>query len=180
VRLALAQNESTPVTANSLLARDKDYGVRCVLARKVVGDGLEDDLRINLWRACFTILETLARDKMVRIRRILAEAFMMDPDAPVKFVCTLARDRKKEVAIPILNNSPVLSDGDIVDIIDTNAPVWAQAAIASRETVSPVVADALERSGSVKAVTTMLVNHRAEIGDPTMERIVERAPKVLA
>ena len=178
VRRALAQNEAAPVAANSLLARDKDYGVRCVLARKVVGDGLADDQRTNLWRACFTILETLAHDKMVRVRRILAEAFMLAPDAPVGIVQTLARDKKREVAAPILSNSPVLSEGDIVDIIDTRPPVWAEAAIASRPTVSRAVADAQERSGSVKAVTTMLANHRAEIGHPTMERIVDRAPKV--
>lgn len=97
VRRALAQNEATPVAANSLLARDKDYGVRCVLARKVVGDGLADDQRTNLWRACFTILETLAHDKMVRVRRILTEAFMMVPDAPVEIVRTLARDKSAKL-----------------------------------------------------------------------------------
>ena len=82
VRRAVAENPSTPNQADMLLARDKDYGVRCALARKVVGVGLEEGERSGLWRMGFTILETLACDQLVRVRRILAEAFCMPPDAP--------------------------------------------------------------------------------------------------
>ena len=178
VRRAVARNASTPVPANATLARDRDYGVRCAVARKVVGEGLADDQRRSLWRVCFTILETLACDRMLRVRRILAEAFMHPPDAPANIVRILARDKKREVAAPVLRNSPVLSDVDIIDIIDTNPPDWVQTAIATRENVTPAVADALVRSGSEKVITAMLANPHVEIGEQTMERIVDHAPTV--
>ena len=178
VRRAVARNASTPVPANAILSRDKAYGVRCAVARKVVGEGLADDQRRSLWRVCFTILETLACDRVLRVRRILAEAFMHPPDAPADIVRILARDRKWEVAAPVLRNSPVLSDGDIIDIIDTNPPDWVQTAIATRENVTPAVADALVRSGSEKVITAMLANPHVEIGEQTMERIVDHAPTV--
>ncbi len=178
VRRAVARNASAPVPANARLARDRDYGVRCTLARKVVGEGLADDQRRSLWRVCFTILETLACDRLIRVRRILAEAFMHPPDAPADIVRILARDEKREVAAPVLRNSPVLSDADIIDIIDTNPPDWVQTAIATRKNVTPVVADALVRSGSEKVIAAMLANPHVEIGEQTMERIVDHAPTV--
>lgn len=178
VRRAVARNPSTPVPADAILARDKDYSVRCAVARKAVGEGLADDRRRSLWRVCFTILETLACDRVLRVRRILAEAFMHPPDAPAEIVRILARDEKREVAAPVLRHSPVLSDIDIIDIIDTHSPDWVQTAIATRENVTPAVADALVRSGSEKVITAMLANPHVEIGEQTMERIVDHAPTV--
>ena len=92
VRRAVAENPATPIKAGPLLARDDDIGVRCALARKVVGDGLAAEERRNMWRMGFTILETLARDQIVRVRRVLAEAFQSPPDAPREIVLGLARD----------------------------------------------------------------------------------------
>ncbi len=74
VRRAVAANPHTPRQADTILAKDVDYGVRCELARKIVGAGLGDDERSELWRMGFTILETLATDSVVRVRKALAEA----------------------------------------------------------------------------------------------------------
>jgi hypothetical protein len=79
VRCAVAENPNTPRQADSLLSHDPDYTVRCLLARKIVGTGLPKDDRSQLWRMGFTILETLARDALVRVRRTLAEAIKDQP-----------------------------------------------------------------------------------------------------
>ncbi len=178
VRRAVAGNPSTPNQADLLLARDTDYSVRCALARKVVGEGLADDDRRGLWRMGFTILETLACDQFVRVRRILAEAFKSPPDAPAEIVRRLARDTEREVAAPVLRHSPVLTDEDIIDIVAIDAPEWTHEAVAGRETVSPAVAAALEKSGSVSAVSAMIANPGAAFAEPTMARIVDRAEQV--
>ena len=175
VRRAVAENPSTPNQAAMLLARDEDYGVRCALARKVVGIGLADGERRGLWRMGFTILETLACDQLVRVRRILAEAFCTPPDAPPEIVRTLARDRREEVAAQVLRNSPVLTDEDIVDIVDHNAPDWAFEAVAGRESISPAVTEVLARSPSLAAVGAMVSNPGADISEPVMGGIVDRA-----
>ena len=175
VRRAVAENPSTPNQADMLLARDKDYGVRCALARKVVGVGLEEGERSGLWRMGFTILETLACDQLVRVRRILAEAFCMPPDAPPEIVRTLARDRREEVAAQVLRKSPVLTDEDIVDIVGNDAPDWAREAVADRENISPAVTEVLASSPSLAAIGAMVSNPGADIAEPVMEEIVERA-----
>lgn len=178
VRRAVAENPSTPNQADLLLARDTDYGVRCALARKIAGEGLGDDERRGLWRMGFTIIETLACDQFVRVRRLLAEAFKSSPDAPAEIVRRLARDSEREVAAPVLRHSPVLSDADIIDIVASDAPEWTFEAVAGRQTVSPAVAEALARSGPVSAVSAMIANPGAEFAEPTMACIVERAEQV--
>ena len=81
VRCAVAENPNTPRQLDTLLSRDSDYTVRCLFARKIVGAGLPKDDRSQLWRMGFTILETLARDAIVRVRRTLAEAIKDQPTA---------------------------------------------------------------------------------------------------
>ncbi len=180
VRQKVAANGATPPQADLILARDADYGVRCALAHKLVGDGLPDDERRRLWRMTFTLLETLATDQVMRVRRILAHAFQFDRQAPHKLVSGLARDREQDVAEPILANSPVLSDQELIDIVDGGAPDWAQAAIAGRPDISADLADAIARRDDPGAVRRLIENGGALIADGTMERIVARAPEVEA
>ncbi len=175
VRRAVAENPSTPNQAAVLLARDSDYSVRCALARKVVGAGLGDAERRGLWRMGFTILETLACDHVARVRAILTDAFNSHADAPAEIVRRLARDGERDVAAPVLRNSPVLTDKDIIDIVTNDAPGWACEAVAGRETISPIVTEVLARSESLPAVGAMVANDGAEIAEPVMERIVDRA-----
>ncbi len=179
VRRAVAENPMTPRQANTVLSRDSDYTVRCLLARKIVGAGLPEDERSQLWRMGFTILETLARDTLVRVRRTLAEAIKDQSSAPRPIILQLARDPEHEVAIPILRHSPVLSERDLVDIASGDAPDWAQTAIAERRTVEADVSEAIVTRGDVPAITHLLKNKRAVIDDYTIERVVDGAEKVV-
>lgn len=178
VRRVVAENPSTPGKADALLSRDANISVRCAIARKIVGGGLDEKARRDMRRMGFTILETLMRDKVVRVRRILADAFRTDPKAPRRAVLGLARDRAKWVASPILRGSPVLTDADMVSIIEDGAPEWAQAAIARRDTVSPKVTEALVARGGTRAVAAMIANPRAQLAPPVLERLVDRAEQV--
>jgi uncharacterized protein (DUF2336 family) len=143
IRRIVAENPSTPNQADVMLSRDDDVSVRCALARKIVGDGLDDDTKRNLWRMGFTILETLLRDQVVSVRRILSEAFRSSPHAPREIVVGLARDTDQEVAAPVLSKSPVLTEADLAELIEVGAPNWAKCAIADREHVSSHLWDIL-------------------------------------
>ncbi|MPY71243.1 MAG: DUF2336 domain-containing protein [Alphaproteobacteria bacterium] len=175
VRRAVAGNPSTPPQADAKLARDADVSVRCALARKAVGDGLDDTARRNLWRMGFTILETLARDQAVRVRKMLTDVFAGSADAPRDIVVGLARDREETVASPVLRASPVLTDDDVIDILADDPPDWAQEAIAGRAVVSARVTGALAGRGSPQAVARMLANEGAEIEDAVMEDLADRS-----
>ena len=82
-----------------MLSRNEDVSVHCALARKIVGEGLDDDEKRNLWRMGFTILETLLRDQLVSVRRVLSEAFSSPSDVPREIFMGLARDADQEILL---------------------------------------------------------------------------------
>ena len=178
VRGAVAANPATPIKADTLLSRDSDIGVRCQLARKVVGAGLSGDERSRLWRVGFTILETLARDQMIRVRQALAQGLRDAFDAPREIIIDLAHDPEPEVAVPILESSPVLTDTDLIEILEGGTPEWAQSAMARRVSVSSELADALATRESVPVIKDLLGNRGADIGEATLERVIVRAPQI--
>lgn len=180
VRRAVAENPHTPRQADVVLGRDPDPGVRCLLARKIVGTGLGDDERSQLWRMGFTVLETLMRDSSVRVRRSLAEAIGHMFHVPHDIAAGLARDPERRVAAPVLRHSPVLTDDDLVDIVQHGAADWAHQAIAARDNVSERVSTALVNAGADATVTRLLRNQSAEIDESALEKIVARAPGVEA
>ena len=180
VRRAVAENQATPRQADLVLCHDSDPGVRCLLARKIVGTGLGDDQRSQRWRMGFTILETLMRDSSLRVRRTLADVIKNMFNVPHAVAHGLASDPDKRIAAPVLRHSPVLTDEDLVNIVQSGAPDWAHQAIASRNQVSERVSGALVNAGATPTVTRLLKNQSADIGEPAMENIVDRAPDVEA
>lgn len=178
VRRAVGENPSTPNKADVNLSKDDDISVRCAVARKIVGEGLDTESRRDMWRMGFTILETLMRDSVVKVRRILAEAFKSDPDAPRETVLGLAHDRDEFVAVPILRDSPVLTDDDMMSIIQDGAPDWAEEAIAVRHSLSPELADMLINQGGASAVAKLIANPESSLAEPVLETLVDRAATV--
>lgn len=180
VRQAVAQNPATPRQADQLLAQDEDYDVRCMLARKIVGTGLEEDDRDQLWRLGFTILETLARDKVIRVRAALAEAIKGIFTAPRPVVLALASDVERSVAEPVIRHSPVLLDEDVMTLVGRDGPEWLKTAAAARNEIGPKLAESIVNSGSTEAITELLRNKKSQITDATLERIIAKAPMVEA
>lgn len=178
IRRLVAENPSTPNQADVMLSRDDDVSVRCALARKIVGEGLEDEAKRNLWRMGFTILETLLRDKVVSVRRILSEAFRSRSDAPREIVMGLARDTDQEVAAPVLSGSPILTEEDFTALIEEGAPDWAKCAIAERETVSPHLCDILISDDCPVAMSRLAENNNISLSEPVLEKIVHKAETV--
>jgi uncharacterized protein (DUF2336 family) len=178
VRAAVAANEATPVQADLLLARDRDETVRADLAGKIarLAPGLSREAHERLRKATREVLELLVRDQAVRVRQVIAEALKDVADAPAEIIQLLARDSEIAVAGPVLENSPLLSDEDILEII-AQAPIpGALAAVARRATVRPAVADAVAASADVGAIAALLANPSAQIREETLDRLVERAP----
>jgi len=178
IRRLVAENPSTPNQADVMLSRDDDVSVRCALARKIVGDGLDDEAKRNLWRMGFTILETLLRDQVVSVRRILSEAFRSSADAPREIVIGLAGDTDQEVAAPVLSGSPVLTEKDLTALIEDGAPDWAKCAIAEREIVSPRLCDILISDDCPVAMSRLAENKNISLSEPVLEKIVHKAETV--
>lgn len=120
VRRAVAENTAAPGHTDILLARDSDTDVRSNLAVKIatVAPNLSAEERDKVRRSTHGALEMLARDQIKVVRQVLADAMKDIAEAPEGIVKTLARDMEIEVSGPILERSPVLSESDLVEIIE--------------------------------------------------------------
>jgi uncharacterized protein (DUF2336 family) len=138
------------------------------LARAYLYSDLSADDRAAAEGAMIMLLD----DPSPLVRRALAEALALSDEAPAVIVHALAADQS-EVAIPILANSQVLLEDDLVDLVATgHADV--QAAIAGRVALPRTLAAAIAEVGAAEACLVLLENAEADIAQFSIDRIVER------
>lgn len=177
VRRRVAANSHTPAQANLLLAADQDERVRADLAGKIarLAPGLTANEQDRLRRATYEALELLARDQITKVRSILAETLKDVVNAPPDVIRRLARDAEIAVAGPVLQFSPVLSDEDLLEVIEASPVPGALSAISRRSVVNVRVADAIASSEDVDAIAVLLANASAQIREETLDRLADRA-----
>lgn len=180
VRRAIAANQATPAHADRLLASDRNADVRSALAEKIarLTPELTADVQDKVERLAYDTLEALARDQVVRVRRILAEALKDATHAPPDVVRRLARDVEAEVSSPVLQFSPLLTDEDLLEIIASNPASARLCAISRRRNVNVQVADAIAGTDDVLAIGAMLANPNAQIREQTLDELIDRAAEV--
>jgi uncharacterized protein (DUF2336 family) len=178
VRRQIAANLATPVQADFYLAADADPSVRGDLAQKIarLAPGLSADERDRLRRMTYETLLLLARDQITRVRQILAETLKDVTDAPPELIRQLAHDSELAVASPVLEYSPVLSDEDLLEVIQSCPVVGALSAISRRKTVAASVADVIARTDDIDAIAVLLANPSAQIREETLDLLLDRAP----
>ena len=180
VRKAVATNNSTPLQADILLAKDEDSDVRGDLAGKIgrLMPGLSADENDRVTRMAHEVLEVLVSDQVSKVRAIIAEEIKNLDNVPKPFINLLARDVEETVAMPLLEFSPMLNDDELLAIVQEGLKGGGLSAVARREGLSADVADAVVATDDVSAVTTLLENQTAEIREPTMMQIAEKSENV--
>lgn len=184
VRRAIAVNLATPMQADLLLAGDVDEEVRYGLAGKIARlvPGLTEKAQERLADQTIEIIETLARDELPRIRIILAEALAEVTGAPPpevrRIVRRLAADEILDVAAPVLERSVLLSDEDLLEIINGGPPRGALSSIARRVSVAESIADVIAAGDDREAIAELLANPSAQIREETLDSIVDRATDI--
>ena len=180
VRREIACNDGVPHQAHVLLAHDEDDGVRTSLADKIakLTPGLSPDEQDKLRRTTVETLEILARDQVTRVRQILSEALKDVANAPPDVIRRLAQDAELVVAGPVLEFSPVLTDDDLVAIIDSQPINGALGAISRRPEVRERVADAVAATDDFEAIADLLANPSAQIREQTLDSLIDRAPDI--
>lgn len=179
VRVEIARNSATPRQADLLLSTDPDEKVRTGLAAKIaaLAPDLSTDQVGQIEKLTLEIMETLARDQTAAVRQVMSETLQHSAGAPPHLVQQLARDLELSVSGPILRHSPVLTDADLLDIIQASPLDGQLVAIAERAGVSSAVTDAVVQTESEAAVAALLGNHSAQIREETLDRIIDMAPK---
>lgn len=123
-----------------------------------------------------SIVAIMAQDAAVLVRRALSVALKNSPRLPREIANALARD-VESIALPIILNSPVLTDSDLVEIV-RSCPPSKQIAVASRETLSPAVTGALVNFAVPEAVERALANDNAIFDEDGLNTALQRFPDI--
>lgn len=180
VRRAVAGNEAAPRQTDLLLAQDTDAEVRGGLAAKIatVAPGLSTDETNKVYAQTYEALETLATDQITKVRALLSEALKEVVDAPPEIIKTLAQDIEIEVSGPVLEFSPVLTDQDLIEIMDRGTAAGGVAAIARRDNVSENLADAIIGTDDVEGIADLLGNDSAQLREEALNDLIDRSENV--
>lgn len=174
-RMALMQRgpaAAETLTAGDVVAlrNDPSAANRAIIARKFGGQyaAMADAVPRDLVHA---LLDLLVGDVETEVRRSLAMAVASSDKLPAVAASRLARDRI-EVAAPVLEQSPLLDDAELIEIVRTNAMQYALA-VAGRERVSEALSDSLVESGQQPVVARLVGNVGAELSRATLDRVME-------
>ncbi len=183
VRREIAANRRTPSQADLLLARDADEAVRRHLAHKIallMPDLDAEQLRLANQHV-IEVLEVLVQDQATRVRQILSDTLKDMVSAPPSVIQRLARDTEEVVACPVLEFSPLLSDEDLIEIIEHDDSVPSKLrAISRRHGVGEQIADAIVSTDEQSAISELLANSSAQIREETLNGLVDMALDVTA
>ena len=148
-------------------AGERAEATRCLARAWLISDLSEDD-RAAAEGALLMLLD----DASPLVRQAMAEVFAYSADAPSAIVAALAVDQAS-VAMPILENSPLLLDADLVDIVATGNSD-TQCAIARRLDLPASVCAAIAEVGCPSATLEMIENPAAELVPFSLVRIADR------
>jgi uncharacterized protein (DUF2336 family) len=115
------------------------------------------------------VLQLLVRDLELKVRQTLAEALAASPKLPAAIASRLAHD-DIVVARPVLEQSPVLGDAELGEIVRTHAMQYALA-VAGREHLSELMSDTLAEVGDAEVVARLIGNAGAQISVATLQRV---------
>lgn len=117
------------------------------------------------------IFRLLLRDTEVQVRATMAESLQHDTTISKDIIMSLAAD-VGEVAAPILENSQILDDDDLIEIVRNNEEITKHIAIANRQHVSSAVSSALVETENEAVVGALVQNQGADISEKSFAKIV--------
>jgi len=118
------------------------------------------------------IFRVMVRDVEVKVREALSNQLMRSHAVPHDVAIALAHD-VDTVSLPMLQFSAVLSDKDLLEIVQTS-DTDKHMAVAKRATVNPRVASALVKTGSKDVALTLTQNRGANLPPVALHEIIDR------
>ena len=158
-----------------LLAKEPTSEGRRMLLREVTDLFLEapETLKKNEIDQFGVIMGQVAYDLEMSVRQHLAEQLAGVDAAPRALVTKLAND-EIEVARPVLRESGVLRDEDLLEVVKIRSQEHLMA-VSVRENVSESVADGLVARGNDAVLESLANNKGARLSRAAMETMMSRA-----
>jgi uncharacterized protein (DUF2336 family) len=137
----------------------------------VAGSGRYSKQQIQLFDEVFKILVAVIE---LKTRAKLAHHIATNPDAPATLIRAFVFDDAIAVAAPVLSQSTVLCDADLVVSASTQSQGHLYA-IAQRRTISEVITEILIKRGEPNVVHAVAKNPGARISDDSFRDLVVRS-----
>ncbi len=138
------------------------------LCRRIALDVLSDDER----KYAEEIMAILADDAADLVRRTLSVTLRNSPILPREIALKLAQDIEA-VAIPVLQDSPVFTEEDLIELV-LSVTAAKQAAIAARDNISVTLTEVISEHGALEAVRALASNSSAEYTDRAYDDTLRR------
>lgn len=154
-----------------ILVRHPDPEKRANAAQRICHTVRKSELSESEMRLATDLLKFMAQDAVEMVRRALAITLRNSAELPRSVAIKLIAD-VDNIAIPIIENSPVLTDEDLITLLKSSAAAKITA-VARRPKVSGNIVKAIVRYGDSKAVATVAANDGALIDAETAEDILD-------
>ncbi len=160
------------------LLSDPSPDVRAETAAKIASQFDSGHLSDTECELAEQIFRVLVQDAALRVREALYQHQKACPLLPHDVAVTLAKD-VESVALPILEASEVLTDADLLEIIESQS-LEKQLAISKRKRVSQAVSEALVDSGEEVVVANLVSNKGAELSELTLHKVIDQFGEIEA
>ncbi len=120
------------------------------------------------------VMSQLAGEMEAAVRAELAEKMSSSLNPPLRLIRKLAADESIEVAGPVLQHSPALTESDLLHVAKVAGQGHLQA-ISQRPAVSETLSDVIVARGDDKTLGSLVSNPGAQMSRQAQEVVVDRA-----
>lgn len=172
--MSLAAERAVNITPEDIqaLIKEPSAAMRGRIAEKIAtgyNSGLFSDGENTL---AVEIFRLLLRDTEMRVRKVLSEQLKSNLSVPHDVIFALAND-VTEVAVPVLQHSFVLTEEDLIGIVQATREVPKLQAIAKRESISKSLSHALIETRVPEVVKDVVGNKSASLAETSLEALLD-------
>ena len=153
------------------MLEDGSSQTRVDITNKIAGAYGTSSLHKNELKVAEQIFRLLLRDTELRVRTSLSNHIKSSKVIPRDIIMVLARDIE-QVSLPVLEYSEVLTDSDLVELVESSKLLSRHLAISKRRQISKLVTTALLRGNNDQVAATLVNNNGADIGDIELQNII--------
>lgn len=155
------------------LTQEPSAQVRGLLASKIAIDFRENHFSASEAAIAIDIFHILVKDAEIKIRQSLAEHLADCPHVPHDIILKLAND-EPEVALVVLEHSSVLTEDDLIAIVQSTYEVVKLCAIARRQSISEDLSGSLLETSNTLVLQNLLKNKGAAINERQLMKAWDR------